>query len=216
MIQPGVFITLEGVEGAGKSTAMALLGRALEEAGIRYISTREPGGTALGEQLRALLLHTDGPPIQPMSELLMMFAARAQHLADVIRPALEDGKWVICDRFTDASYAYQGGGRGLDERCIATLEDLVQGERRPDVTVLLDIPVDVGLARARGRGTLDRFEREELDFFERVRRAYLRRAERHNARYRIIDAELSLDQVERALRRVVHEFQGDSAVACFD
>ncbi len=209
MSQRGLFITLEGGEGAGKSTAMSFLESHLEEAGIDLLCTREPGGTRLGETLRATLLTADETPIDATAELLMIFAARAQHLQELIRPALEAGQWVLCDRFTDATYAYQGRGRGLGDAPVAILEDLVQQDLRPDVTVLLDVPADVGLARARGRGVLDRFEQEDMAFFARVRDAYLSRARRGGGRYRVIDASADLDAVQDALQATV-----DALLAC--
>ena len=190
----GLFITVEGAEGAGKSTAVARMAEALNSAGLRLLQTREPGGTALGEALRELLLCPD-TRAEPMAELLLIFAARAQHLRERIEPALARGDWVLCDRFTDASYAYQGGGRELGAEPVAALEQLVQGDLRPDMTLLLDVPVDVGLTRARGRAVLDRFEREDLAFFERVRENYLQRAALGGGRYRIVDAAQPLEQV---------------------
>jgi dTMP kinase len=194
----GLFITVEGIEGAGKSTAIARVEARLREAGIDVVCTREPGGTALGERLRELLLEPD-ETVCPLAELLMIFAARAQHLHQVIDPALAAGRWVLCDRFTDATYAYQGGGRRLDTAWVSGLEAMVQGELRPDQTLLLDVTVETGLARARGRGALDRFEREDLAFFERVRRSYLSRAAHGSGRYRVIDAERSLQDVEASV-----------------
>ncbi len=208
MSRRGLFITLEGGEGAGKSTAMAFLESHLKEAGVDLLCTREPGGTRLGESLRATLLSADDTPIDAMAELLMIFAARAQHIHEVIRPALDAGHWVLCDRFTDATYAYQGQGRGLGESRVAMLEDFVQEELRPDVTVLLDVPAELGLARARGRGALDRFEQEDMSFFERVRDAYLSRARRGGGRYRVIDASEELDSVQEALQATVDVLLG--------
>ncbi|MEZ5505513.1 MAG: dTMP kinase [Gammaproteobacteria bacterium] len=169
-----------------------------------YIATREPGGTPLAEQLRALLLQPRDEQVNELAELLMVFAARAQHLAQVIVPALEQGTWVLCDRFTDATYAYQGAGRQMDVQAIATLEQLVQQELRPDVVLLLDIPVQEGLARARGRGELDRFEQEDLAFFERVRSGYLERARRF-ANYAVIDASQPLEAVQADLAAQLHQ-----------
>jgi dTMP kinase len=192
----GLFITLEGGEGAGKSTQLAYVQQCLQRAGKRVLMTREPGGTELGEQIRTLLLDHRQTAMDADTELLLMFAARAQHLAERIRPALAAGEWVLCDRFTDATYAYQGGGRGIDTRRIAALEDWVQGELRPDLTLLLDLPVEVGLSRAGQRGDLDRFEREQQDFFQRVRQAYRDRAAAEPRRYRVIDASLDIAQVQ--------------------
>jgi len=208
MSQRGLFITLEGGEGAGKSTAMAFIREALAGTDIELLCTREPGGTLLGERLRDTLLAPSEVSINPMSELLLIFAARAQHIQERIVPALEAGKWVLCDRFTDASFAYQGAGRGLGSAPVSILEELVQGELRPDLTLLLDVPSDVGLERARGRGALDRFEQEDLAFFERVRQNYLARAARSSGRYRVIDAALELDAVQRELQLVVKDLLG--------
>ena len=194
----GRFLTVEGTEGVGKTTNIAFIKAWLEQQGIDYITTREPGGTPLAEQLRELLLQPRQEPVDETAELLMIFAARAQHLAQVIEPALAAGRWVLCDRFTDATYAYQGGGRQMDTTVIATLEQLVQGALRPDAVLLLDIPVQQGLERARGRGELDRFEQEDLAFFERVRQAYLERA-LSDSRYRIVDAGQPLEQVQADL-----------------
>lgn len=194
----GLFITIEGGEGAGKSTAAARLEDRLRRAGTPLLRTREPGGTALGEALRALLLDPS-TEVAAMAELLLIFAARAQHLAQLIEPALATGTWVLCDRFTDATYAYQGGGRQLGASPVTALESLVQRELRPDLTLLLDVPVELGLTRARGRGALDRFEREDLAFFRRVRDAYLRRAARGSGRYRVIDASRPQGEVDAAI-----------------
>ena len=184
----GCFITVEGGEGAGKTTQLALMREYLEQAGRQVVLTREPGGTPLGEEIRALLLGHRHDGMALATETLLMFAARAEHLERVIRPALATGHWVLCDRFTDATYAYQGGGRGLPPERIAILEDWVQGALRPDLTLVFDVPVAVGLERAGRRGAADRFEREETAFFERVRTVYLDRARRNPDRYRIVDA----------------------------
>lgn len=207
MSERGLFITIEGGEGVGKSTNIAVLEGCLRERGIDYCLTREPGGTALAEAIRSLLLNVGEEPMAPATELLLMFAARAQHLAGVIEPALERGEWVLCDRFTDATYAYQGGGRGMPVDWVAQLETLVQGELRPDLTVLLDAPVEVGMARAHGRGELDRFEREELAFFERVRQSYLARAEAEPSRFRIIDTNRELTDIAADLRQLMGELE---------
>ncbi|HLT03335.1 MAG TPA: dTMP kinase [Pseudomonas sp.] len=201
----GLFITLEGPEGAGKTTNRAFLAERLRAAGREVLLTREPGGTPLAERIRELLLTPSDEAMCSDTELLLMFAARAQHLDQVIRPALVAGKTVLCDRFTDATYAYQGGGRGLGEERIAVLENFVQGALRPDLTLVFDLPVEVGLARAAARGQLDRFEREGSDFFEAVRQAYLRRAARDPRRYRVIDAAQSLAQVQAQLERLLPE-----------
>ena len=195
----GKFITVEGIEGVGKTTNMEFIHQQLLASGRDVVVTREPGGTPLGEAIRGLLLDPRYTGMDPTCELQLMFAARAEHLARVIRPALQQGQWVLCDRFTDATYAYQGGGRGIDKTIIARLEELVQGDFRPDLTLLLDVPVEVGLARAGQRGGLDRFEQEKRAFFERVRAAYLDMAREHPQRYRVIDAGQPLQQVQQAL-----------------
>jgi dTMP kinase len=200
----GRFITLEGGEGAGKSTNLAYVQRHLEQAGLDVIVTREPGGTALGERIRSLLLDPDSH-IQVDTELLLMFAARAQHLQEKIFPALERGTWVLCDRFTDATYAYQGGGRGLDERRIGVLEEWVQSGFQPSMTLLFDIPVETGLERAGRRGALDRFEQEKAAFFNNVRQNYLRRAGEDPARFRVIDAGKELAAVQLQLDEIIAE-----------
>jgi dTMP kinase len=199
----GWFITLEGGEGAGKSTSLAFVRRWLEQAGHTVVMTREPGGTPLGERVREILLHARDLDIATEGEALLMFAARAQHLSQVILPALAQGAAVVCDRFTDATYAYQGGGRGLPAGRIAALETWVQGDLRPDLTLLLDVPVAVGLARAKGRGEPDRFEREEQEFFERVRNCYRARAAAEPGRIRIVDASPSPSEVERQIAAIL-------------
>jgi dTMP kinase len=193
------FITVEGGEGVGKTTNMGLIQSILESRGLEVCITREPGGTALGEMLRTSLLNPELEPPVAMAELLMICAARAQHISTVIEPALAAGQWVLCDRFTDATYAYQGFGRGIDLPAIATLEQLVQGKRRPDVTVLLDLDPLVGLERAQKRAELDRFELEEAAFFNRVREGYLSRAKAEPARWIVVDAAKSLEEVSSTL-----------------
>jgi len=195
-LQPGKFITVEGIEGAGKSSNLSFIQRLLEAAGKQVVFTREPGGTPLGEEVRDLLLGHKHTGMADDSELLLMFGARAEHLASVISPALESGKWVLCDRFTDASYAYQGGGRGIAWDRIRVLEQWVQGGLRPDLTLLLDLPVDMGLERAEQRSEPDRFEREAEAFFGRVRDAYLQIAADEPERVRLVDASLPLPQVQ--------------------
>ena len=199
----GKFITLEGTEGAGKSTALSFVEEKIRAAGIDLVVTREPGGTELGEKIRALLLDKNHSSMCDDTELLLMFAARAQHLDELIKPALANGQWVLCDRFTDATYAYQGGGRGLNLDHIATLEKLVQGTLRPDITLLLDIPVEQGLARAGERGELDRFEQEKVEFFERVRQTYLDRSSQYPNQYRVIDASKTIAEVQHQLAHVL-------------
>jgi dTMP kinase len=194
----GRFLTIEGIEGVGKSTQVARLSAALAHRNIAHLVTREPGGTALAEKIRDLVLRPRDETLPPAAELLLMFAARAVHLANHIEPALSAGRWVVCDRFTDATYAYQGAGRGMNEADIRYLETLVQGARRPDLTLLLDVPVDVGLERSRRRDagrTRDRFEGERVDFFERVRAGYLQRARAEPQRMVVIDAAASVDEV---------------------
>jgi len=200
----GLFITLEGGEGAGKSTSLAFVREFLELAGRRVMVTREPGGTPLGENIRELLLR-GRENMDVDTELLLMFAARAEHLVRVIRPALADGACVVCDRFTDATYAYQGGGRGVPEVRIRILEDWVQQGLRPDLTLLLDIPAVQGLERAGKRSAPDRFEREKTDFFERVRNCYLAAAAKDPQRIRVIDAGCTIPQVQAQLRHVLEE-----------
>jgi dTMP kinase len=198
----GRFITFEGVEGVGKSTNIAHVADLVAAAGHEVLVTREPGGTPLGEQVRALLL-SPGARISPMAELLLMFAARAAHLEEVIRPALGAGQWVICDRFTDASYAYQGAGRGLSRNAIAQLENLVQGDLRPDLTLLLDAPAEISERRQKPRP--DRFEQEGRDFFNRVRDAYRAMASEAPGRIRIVDAARPLEDVQRDIGGHVRE-----------
>ena len=199
----GKFITVEGIEGVGKTTNIDFIHQQLVAAGRDVVLTREPGGTPLGEEVRGLLLDPEYTGMDSTCELQLMFAARAEHLAKLVLPALEKGQWVLCDRFTDATYAYQGGGRGIDTGVIARLEELVQGDFRPDLTLLLDVQVEVGLARAGKRGALDRFEQEKVEFFERVRSAYRDMAERHPERYRVIDAGQPLEAVQQQLAAVL-------------
>jgi dTMP kinase len=196
------FITLEGGEGAGKSTSRDFIVSLLEAQNIPFIQTREPGGTPIGETLRDVLLSKKGTAPSVTAELLMVFAARAQHLHEVIEPALRDGKWVLCDRFTDATYAYQGYGRGFELGQIEALEALVQRGRHPDLTILFDIDPRLGMTRARQRAELDRFEEEHVEFFDRVREGYLTRA-KNEARFRVIDASQSIDLVQQALRELL-------------
>jgi len=201
----GCFITFEGGEGAGKSTNLTYVRERLEAAGISLLLSREPGGTALGERLRALLLDPDNTALSSDAELLLMFAARAEHLSSVIHPALQQGTWVLCDRFTDATYAYQGAGRGIARERIAVLEQWVQGDFQPDITILFDLPVELGMQRAGRRGELDRFEQEHVSFFEAVRAGYLDRANEYPRRFRVIDASLELPAVQRQLDSVIEE-----------
>ncbi|PCH60125.1 MAG: dTMP kinase [Gammaproteobacteria bacterium] len=202
----GKFITVEGIEGVGKSTNINAIRRVLDGRNINCIVTREPGGTDLGEDIRSLLLGHKHQAMSSDCELLLMFASRAQHLAQVITPALKRGQWVICDRFTDATYAYQGGGRGIDDKHIALLEDWVHGNKQPDLTFLLDTDVATGMARVHKRGATDRFESETIAFFERVRSKYLARAKQHPSRIAIIDAGRPLSEVEVSIRERLNLF----------
>ncbi len=202
----GRFITVEGVEGAGKSTHLPFIREQLVDAGREVITTREPGGTELGESLRRLLLAPRDEPMAIDTELLLMFAARAEHLHRLIRPALAEGQWVLCDRFTDATYAYQGGGRRVSASRIATLEEWVQGDLRPDLTIILDVPVEVGMRRIQARSEQDRFEREDLAFFERIRSSYLEAARRAPRRYKLVDASGTIDEVRESLQDMLGEF----------
>lgn len=207
-MQRGKFLTIEGTEGVGKSTNLAFVADWLRGRGIEVIVTREPGGTPLAEEIRSLLLSKRDESFDETAELLLVFAARAQHLAQVIKPALARGVWVLSDRFTDATYAYQGGGRGLSKATIEQLEQLVQGDLRPDLTLILDIDVELGLNRARQRGELDRFESEAVVFFERVRAAYRQRAESAPNRYALVDAGKTLDEVQIEIDQVLTRLIG--------
>lgn len=207
MTRRGQFITFEGTEGVGKSTQLANAASTLDALGVECVVTREPGGTPMAESIRELLLAPRDEPVNETTELLLMFAARAQHLHTRILPELEAGRWVLCDRFTDATFAYQGGGRGVPADRIALLESLVQGTVRPDHVILLDAPVETGMTRARHRGDLDRFEQEAVAFFERIRETYLARAASAPGRYHIVDAsqpiEAVSDEVAGLLRNLV-------------
>ena len=198
-MKKGCFITIEGVEGVGKSTNISHIESVLEKEGISFISTREPGGTPLAERIREILLDKNETSMQDMTELLMVFAARSQHVEELIKPALARGQWVICDRFTDSSFAYQGYGRQTDINIIAETERLALGDFSPDMTFLLDLPVEIGLDRAGKRGELDRFEKEDLDFFNRVRQGFLERAKAD--RFRVIDANKSLEEVQAQITK---------------
>ena len=206
----GSFITLEGIEGAGKSTVARWVCEWLDRHGIRAALTREPGGTPLAERVRQVVLERGEEQLSPVTETLLMFAARGIHLENLIRPALDRGDWIVCDRFTDATRAYQGGGRGLDASWIDALASQVQGGLEPDLTLLLDLPVPMGLERARSRrtGAADRFEAEAQAFFERVRSAYLELARREPRRIRVIDASMPLEAVERQISAVLERFAG--------
>lgn len=201
----GKFITVEGIEGVGKTTNIDFVRKIIDGAGIECEVTREPGGTPMAEEIRHTLLQVRDEHVCEETELLLMFAARAQHLTQLIRPKLSHGTWVICDRFTDATYAYQGHGRRQNLSNIAALETIVQQDFRPDCTILLDAPVELGLERARGRGELDRFEKESVDFFNRVREGYLQMAENNPERYRVINAAVPLNEVQDQLKKVIEE-----------
>jgi len=205
----GYFISLEGGEGAGKSTQNKRIVKWLSEQGHAVVETREPGGTVVSEQIRQLLLDTRNAGLNPVSELLLMFAARVQLVQEVIRPALNSGKIVVCDRFTDASYAYQGGGRELGAEMVSSVEKLALGSLEPDLTLLFDVPVELGMKRVAGRGAADRFEAESLRFFERVRNAYLERAGADPRRFRVIDASRDQDQVWEQVRETLQTRLGE-------
>ena len=194
-ISKGCFVTLEGIEGVGKSTNIALIVSMLEMRNIRHITTREPGGTVISEKIRTLLLDKKTVDMTAITELSLAFAARAQHVETLIKPTLSQGIWVISDRFTDSSYAYQGAGRGLGAELVAKLEALTIGDFQPDITFLFDLPVETGLERAAKRAKLDRFEQEQQAFFERVRDAYLARSQCYD-RFRVINAGRPLEQVQ--------------------
>lgn len=202
---PGKFITLEGIEGVGKSTHLKHIQNWFLERSIPVVTTREPGGEPVAERIRAIFLEKLSEKILPDTELLLLFAGRVQHLANMIIPALEKGQWVICDRFTDASYAYQGGGRQIPTERIAILEKWVQGDLQPDLTLLFDAPVDIALSRIQQRGESDRIEEESKCFFNRVRDCYLARSKQYS-RYRVIDASPPLDVVQRHLDEVLKNF----------
>jgi len=207
-IPRGRFITLEGVDGAGKSTHLNWLVAHLRAAAMTVLATREPGGTPVGEALRTLLLRQ---PMHLETETLLMFAARCEHVRQTIEPALAQGQWVVCDRFTDATYAYQGGGRGLGAARVAALEAWVHPQLQPDHTLLFDVPLEVARARLAASRDLDRFEREGADFFQRTRAAYHQRAAQCPARVHVIDASRSVDEVRHTLRGVVQSWLGDRA-----
>ena len=201
----GLFITIEGGEGVGKSTNIEFIKTLLKEQGIECIVTREPGGTPLAEEIREVLIANRDEKVTSETELLLMFAARAQHLHQKILPALENGTWVISDRFTDATYAYQSGGRGVSAEKVALLENFVQGDIRPDLTFLLDAPVEIGMERAKNRGKLDRFEEEKLVFFNRVRDNYRERANAEPKRFLVVDATQALDLVQADIETILNK-----------
>jgi dTMP kinase len=202
----GRFITIEGTEGVGKTTNIEYIKQWLDDHAISYVSTREPGGTPLAEEVRQLLLANREEKVCSKAELLMMFAGRAQHIDQVIEPQLAKGNWVLCDRFTDATYAYQGAGREMGDELIKSLETMVQGAMRPDLTLVLDVPVELGLERAGKRSEPDRFEREKTDFFNRVRQAYLSMATNNPQRYKIIDASQNLEHVQLQIQATLTSF----------
>ena len=209
----GKFITIEGTEGAGKSTNLSSIEKVLNDFDISYIVTREPGGTAVGEELRSVLLKNESINISGQTELLLMFASRMQHINDVIKPALKLNKWVICDRFTDASYAYQGYGRQLNLSFISSLENLVHPDLQPDLTLILDVPVNIAMGRVHNRGNLDRFEQEDVAFFNRVRAGYKEIAKNNIDRCREIDASKDLAEVQAEVMQIIRDFckeQSDS------
>jgi len=200
------FITIEGSEGGGKTTNLELMKSLLEDAGIPYVVTREPGGTELAEQLRELLLACRDEPVTPQAELLLMFAARSQHVENFIKPELAKGNWVISDRFTDATFAYQGGGRKLSWQLIEELELIAIDGFKPNLTLLLDLDPNIGLGRAAQRGEFDRFEQEEIEFFNRVRSAYLRRMQEDEQRFMLVDASQSLEDVQSSITKQFNAF----------
>lgn len=205
----GKFITVEGTEGVGKSTNVEFLAAAIREQGFAVICTREPGGTPIAERIRQILLEHGEEPLPDIAELLLFFASRSLHICNKIRPALEAGKWVICDRFTDASRAYQGSGRGLDMQRINLLADWVQDDLQPDLTLLLDAPAEVGMQRAVQRGATDRLESEQISFYERVRTGYLELADAHPERFVVVDAARALVQVQASIGAVLEQFFSD-------
>ncbi len=204
------FISIEGVEGVGKTTNLKFIENFFNDNDIPLYCTREPGGTPLAEEIRRLLLNKSDEKINQMTELLLLFAARTQHIAGVIKPALQRGEWVLCDRFTDSSYAYQGGGRGIPAEIIAGLEALALEGFKPDFTIVLDLPPQQGLERAQNRSVKDRFEQEDIAFFERVRAVFHERAELHPERYCIIDTSAALEEVQQELHRVLSAYVLDN------
>ncbi len=205
-MKEGFFITLEGIEGAGKTTLVDFIEDLLINAGYDVVKTREPGGTAIGEQIREILLKNENYTLTYDTELLLVFSARAQHMQEVILPALSSGKIILCDRFTDASYAYQGGGRGIDASRINLLEKWVQGDLRPNLTLLFDLDVSIGMQRTKKRSDADRFEREEIIFFEKIRNTYLERAKKDPQRFRIINSASSLENVKEQIVSILKDF----------
>lgn len=203
-MESGKFITVEGIEGVGKSTNMAVLVRCIEQAGHKVLTTREPGGTPFAEDIRHILMNREDEPVPEIAELLLMFAARSFNVNNVILPALEAGTWVVCDRFTDSSRAYQGGGRGIPMATIDRIADWVHGETWPDLTILLDAPVDVGMERAGKRSEPDRFEQERHDFFQRVRECYLQIAANEPERVVVVDTTRSMEEVAADIEAIAN------------
>jgi len=206
----GKFITVEGSEGVGKSTNVDFLASTIKEQGFEVICTREPGGTPIAERIRQILLEHGEEPLPDIAELLLFFASRSLHISNKIRPALAAGKWVICDRFTDASRAYQGSGRGLDMQRINLLAEWVEDDLQPDMTLLLDAPAEVGMQRAEQRGESDRLESEQISFYERVRAGYLELAKAHPERYRVVDAARPLQEVQALIGEQLVQMFNDS------
>ena len=205
-MKEGFFITLEGIEGAGKTTLINFIEDLLINAGHDVVKTREPGGTAIGEQIREILLKNENYTLTYDTELLLVFSARAQHIQEVILPALSSGKIILCDRFTDASYAYQGGGRGIGTSRINLLEKWVHEDLRPNLTLLFDLDVSIGMQRTKKRSDADRFEREEINFFEKIRNTYLERAKNEPQRFRIINSASSLESVKEQIITILKDF----------
>ena len=204
-MQAGKFITVEGIEGVGKSSNVEFLREAVEKRGFDVLTSREPGGTPMAERIRDMLIEHGDEPVPDIAELLLMFASRSLHVNNVIQPALAAGTWVICDRFTDASRAYQGGGRGFPQMDINRLVEWVHGDLRPDLTILLDAPVEIGMSRAGRRGRPDRIEIERVDFFERVRECYLSLAEAEPERFAVIDASGDIESVRASIESVIDQ-----------
>jgi dTMP kinase len=202
-MERGKFITIDGVEGAGKSTQITFICDYLKAKGVNVILTREPGGTDVGEKIRTLLLSNSTGKMHADTELMLMFAARNEHIQNKIMPALKQGDWVLSDRFTDASYAYQGGGRGLDVSRIAQLEQWVSQDFTPDMTLLLDVPVEIGMSRVESRGKKDRIELEATDFFNRVRQAYINRSEQFPERIKLIDSSQTVDHTKQQIKVIL-------------
>jgi dTMP kinase len=202
-MRSGKFITIDGVEGAGKSTQITFIRDYLQNKGINVLLTREPGGTELGEKIRAILLDTDTQSMHPDTELLLMFAARNEHIQRTIKPALERGDWVLSDRFTDASYAYQGGGRGVEMARISQLEKWTLQDFTPDMTLLLDVPIELGMARVESRGKKDRIELEAMDFFQRVRQIYQARSVQFPRRIKLINAAKTAENTSQQIQIIL-------------